>query len=95
MSQVLENAEAPDKVPTSSVTTAVDWQKRCQELAAECDNLRKELVDTTRERDIYLQSVYALSHKELDFDKEAILSCADTQQDLKEFIAELERKPGV
>ena len=53
--------EEPGQVsPEKAANGSTDWQKLCQELAADRDKLRKELTEVTRDRDAYLKAVKAL-----------------------------------
>ena len=78
----------------SNPEAPVNWQQLCHELIAERDQLKTALAKAQHERDVYLESLYALTHEEFDFDKEALLASMGTQKPLEEFIADLERMPG-
>jgi hypothetical protein len=64
------------------------------ELIHERDTLKAEMEKLKTERDDYLGYLYALTHKEFDFDKEELLANVGTRKPLRDFIAELEQKHG-
>jgi hypothetical protein len=66
----------------------------CRQLLDERENLQARLQQLQAERDMYLDAVYALTHKEFDFDKDELLAQCANQQPLAEFLAELEADSG-
>ncbi|HWY88448.1 MAG TPA: hypothetical protein VNX28_17180 [Gemmataceae bacterium] len=93
MSQSVQQNQSQTEKGVS--TSAVDWQKRCQELIAERDKLQMELAEVKKDRDDYLRAVKALlPEKEYSFTKEELLSQVCKHPSFEEFIAELEKEPG-
>jgi hypothetical protein len=93
MSQILGNATTQVKDSMMSVPAGdCDWQKRCQELTAECDSLRKELAEAKVDRDAYLKAVKALLPvPEYNFTKEELFAQIGREPSFAELISELER----
>ena len=65
-----------------------------KELMEERDYLKAEVEKLKRERDEYLGYLYALTHKQFDLDKQALLGLVGSQKPLRQFIAELEHGHG-
>jgi hypothetical protein len=65
-----------------------------KELMQERDSLKAEVAKLKTERDEYLGFLYALTHKQFDFNKEELLGLVGKQKPLRQFIAELEHEHG-
>ena len=60
---------------SNSHSATVDWQKLCQELIVERNQLRVELAETQEERDQYKKAVLeSYREQDFDFDKEELVS---------------------
>jgi hypothetical protein len=73
---------------------AKSGESEIQELIQERDSLRAEVEKLKSERDEYLGYLYALTHKEFDFDKEELLALVGKRAPIREFIAEVEHNQG-
>lgn len=73
--------------------------ERCVELAKQLlqqrDDLRLELAHVQKEREEYLQALYALTHKDFAIDKARALALFGKQPPLAELLAELEAQGEV
>ncbi len=93
LQETRELEEAGRTAPLKETNGSVDWQKRCVELIAERDKMRKEFVELKEERDSYLRAVNALlPEPEYTYTKEEIMSQVGRLPPLEDFIAELERQ---
>jgi hypothetical protein len=62
----------------------------CNDLLVERDRARADLVRMQAERDQYLKSLYALTHKEFAIDKSEAMAHFGKQPPLADLLAELE-----
>src|SRR5438876_9669967 len=78
-------------VPAMAANSAVDWERRCQELTAERDRLQKEMAEVKDDRDAYLKAVnLLLPEKECSYTKEEILAQVCHNPSFDDLITELE-----
>jgi hypothetical protein len=92
---VPETSELEVAGKTASLKDAngsVDWQKRCQELTAERDKLRKDLSEVKEERAAYLHALLEMfPEKEYTFTKEELFAQICKNPSLDDLIAEVDR----
>jgi hypothetical protein len=70
---------------------ASQWQAKYQQIALERDCLRQQLNEVTRERDDYLQAVYALlPTPELPCSEEELFAQRGANPTIHQLLAELE-----
>jgi hypothetical protein len=74
--------KAKKKSPPRDSGNAPDWRQRCLRLEA-------EVADLKVERDQYLRALSALTFKDFDIDKEALLAQVGKGQSIEDLIAEL------
>ncbi|MCI0741808.1 MAG: hypothetical protein L0Y72_22470 [Gemmataceae bacterium] len=64
------------------------WQELCRVVIEERERLRQALAETSKQRDLYLRSLYAASFDVPEFTKEEILGNLGKNQPLTDLVAE-------